>query len=152
MPPIDFVGALLREDLLRKFSKKTGIPLRRGERSLRPKLPAPSVENKAGRPVRSRLEKCCAEFLAERNIKFIYEPLLLLSGKQYRPDFYLPDYGLFIEICGFTHMPFYRDRVELKQKVYTAQGLRCLFIEARSEKSLKDQLATALFSAAPLPT
>lgn len=134
---------------MRKFSKKTGIPLRRGERILRSKLPEPSVENKAGRPVRSRLEKYCAEFLAERGIRFVYEPLLLLSGRQYRPDFYLPEYGLFIEICGYTHMPFYRDRVELKQKVYAAQGLRCLFIEARSEKSLKEQLAAGLREHAP---
>lgn len=144
VPPIDLICAEFTEDQMRKFNRKTGVPLQRGERSIRSKLPAPSVENRAGRPVRSQLEKCCAEFLGERSIQFIYEPLLLLSGKQYRPDFYLPEYGLFIEICGFTHMPFYRDRVELKQKVYAAQGLRCLFIEARTGKSLKDQLAAGL--------
>lgn len=81
----------------------------------------------------------------------MYEPLLLLSGKQYRPDFYLPELSLFIEICGFTHMPFYRDRIELKQKVYAAQGLRCAFIMARSEKSLKEQLVAVLEQYAPLP-
>ncbi len=134
---------------MRKFPKKTGMPLRRGERSLRSKLAAPTVATKSGRPVRSRLEKCCAEFLSERGIRFVYEPLLLLSGKQYRPDFYLPDLSLFIEICGFTHMPFYRDRVELKQKVYAAQGLRCAFIVPRSEKSLKEQLAAILTQFTP---
>ncbi len=125
--------------------------MRRGQRSLRPKLAAPSVATKSGRPVRSRLEKCCAEYLAAKGINFVYEPLLLLSGKQYRPDFYLPELSLFIEICGFTHMPFYRDRIELKQRVYAAQGLHCAFIVTRSEKSLKEQLAAVLDQFAPAP-
>lgn len=136
---------------MRKFPKKTGMPVRRGQRSLRPKLAAPSIATESGRPVRSRLEKCCAEYLAERGIRFIYEPLLLLSGRQYRPDFYLPELSLFIEICGFTHMPFYCDRIEQKQKVYAAQGLRCVFIVSRSEKSLKEQLAAVLDQFAPAP-
>ena len=104
---------------------------------------------KLGRPMRSRLEKSCAEFLTDRNIEFIYEPLLLLSGKQYRPDFYLPKFGLFVEICGFTHMPYYRDRIELKQKVYSAQGLNCAFIVARSERALRSQLSAALLELFP---
>jgi len=87
----------------------------------------------------------------ERGINFVYEPLLLLSGKQYRPDFYLPEFSLFIEICGFTHMPFYRDRIDLKQKVYAAKGLRCAFIVSRSVKSLREQLAAVLDQFAPAP-
>ncbi len=126
--------------------------MRRGQRTSRPRFAAPAVETKSGRPVRSRLEKCCAEYLTEKCITFVYEPLLLLSGRQYRPDFYLPELRLFIEICGFTHMPFYRDRIELKQKVYAAQGLRCAFIMARTEKSLKEQLSAVLEQYAAEPT
>ncbi len=48
-------------------------------------------------------------------------------------------------------MPFYRDRIELKQKVYAAQGLRCAFIVSRDEKSLKEQLAAVLEQYAPAP-
>lgn len=85
-------------------------------------------------------EKACAEYLTANGIEFVYEPLLLLSGKQYRPDFYLPKLGIFIEICGFTHMPFYRDRMEEKRRVYASQGLNVHFIEIRSKKALISEL------------
>jgi hypothetical protein len=81
--------------------------------------------------VRSRLERACVAFLEEQGIRYQYEPLLLLAGRQYRPDFFLPDYGLFLEICGYTHMPFYCDRLLEKEAVYRKQGLKVAFLRLR---------------------
>ncbi len=141
MAALDICGGT--EDQLkhmRSFRRKTGVPLQQGRRSPRKRFGSGTVATSTGRPVRSKHEKMCAEYLAANGVEFIYEPLLLLSGRQFRPDFYLPKLGIFIEICGYTHMPFYRDRMEEKRRVYAAQGLTVHFIEPRAGKSLKEQL------------
>jgi predicted nuclease of restriction endonuclease-like RecB superfamily len=125
---------------MRRFRKKTGLPFQGGSRLPRPAKTSHPVTTSTGRQVRSSQEKVCAEFLSQHRIRFIYEPLLLLSGRQYRPDFYLPDLDIFIEICGFIHMPFYRDRMEEKKRVYASQGLRVEFIEVGPGRPLRKQL------------
>lgn len=96
----------------------------------------PGLATNAGIRVRSEPEKLTAEFLDKQHIRFLYEPLMLLNGRQYRPDFFLPDYNLFIEICGYTHMPFYRDRVAYKRKLYAQRDLHVLFIECAKRSEL----------------
>ena len=141
MAALDICGKIQYRDWrMRNYRKKTGIPLQHVPSARRKGLAAPAVKTSTGRQVRSKSEKLCAEFLAANGIQFIYEPLLLLSGRQFRPDFYLPDSGTFIEICGFTHMPYYCDRMEEKRRIYAAQGLVVHFIEVRSGKPLKSQL------------
>lgn len=105
-----------------RHSPTRGIKLRRV-----PKNPHKLTTN-SGRKVRSRLEQQCADYLTDRGIRFEYEPLMLLAGRQFRPDFYLPDYGVFIEICGYTHMPFYSDRVEEKRSLYARHRMKAIFI------------------------
>lgn len=129
---------------MRRFRKKTGLPFQGGVRLPRLAQISHPVSTKTGRQVRSSHERVCAEFLTERQIRFVYEPLLLLSGRQFRPDFYLPDYGFFIEICGFVHMPFYRDRMEEKKRIYAAQGLRVEFLETGRGKPVRKQLELLL--------
>jgi hypothetical protein len=71
---------------------------------------------------------------------------MLLNGRQFRPDFYLPDYNLFIEICGYNHQPYYRDRTNLKQRIYEKSGLNAVFInhdgKGRIELKLEKFLET----------
>ncbi len=125
----------------RYFSKKTGKPSFTTTRRLpKVRLAAPDVETGANRKVRSQLEKVCVQYFERHGIAYIYEPLLLLAGRQYRPDFFLPDYDLFIEICGFTHMPFYVDRMEEKRRQYAAAGLKAEFLVARRSAELLAQL------------
>jgi very-short-patch-repair endonuclease len=108
-----------------KYSKRTGTRLPRKK-----KFEA-VLDTKSGVIVRSQLERRCADFLLKNKIKFQYEPLILLGGRQFRPDFYLPDYNLFLEICGYIHMPFYRDRVRNKEKIYARHGLHVIFIQGK---------------------
>ena len=95
----------------RKRMPKTGRPSPKpGVKLVRKKKFEAMLQTESGIRVRSKYEVCCADFLYKNNISFRYEPLILLAGKQYRPDFYLPRYNIFIEICGYGHMPFYNDR------------------------------------------
>ena len=51
---------------------------------------------------RSRYEKVVAEFLAEENIHFEYEPYCFKVGKHiYVPDFYIPYNDCFLEVKGY---------------------------------------------------
>ncbi len=129
----------------RKIFKKDGrrVPLRGVRRPSRG-LPKPSVPASPGRKVRSKLESRVAAWLDSRNIAYQYEPLILLEGKQYRPDFFLPQFNLFLEICGFGHMPYYSDRVELKRQMYEKHGLRAIFIKYNGRGSLEKMLEGAL--------
>lgn len=125
--------------------KKTGRPgLSAGVRYKRPKIKPPSVPAAGKLNVRSRYEKECVEYFEEQGIDYKYEPLIILAGKQYRPDFYLPGLDLFIEICGFTHMPYYTDRVEQKRQMYAHGGLKAVFIVHNGRGSIKDKLCEAL--------
>jgi hypothetical protein len=134
---------------MRYRRKVTGLPFQTSHRTRRQKLPLPSVPT-SGRPVRSSFEKVCVAFFEEHSLRYQYEPLLLLSGRQFRPDFYLPDLGLFIEICGYVHMPFYRDRMEEKRRVYETQGLRVVFIVPERGKKFREQLTELILGRLPI--
>jgi len=117
-----------------KYSFLKGAKLARGSKS------TPAVETDSGLMVRSKYEKDCVSFFEENKIEFQYEPLILLSGRQFRPDFFLPQYNLFIELCGYTHMPFYRDRIEKKRQLYAHHNLNALFIVYSGKGSLPELL------------
>jgi len=129
----------------RRRPTKTGRPApRRGvklppERKFEPKL-----DTQAGVKVRSTYEQQCADFFYSHDITFQYEPLMLLGGRQFRPDFFLPDYDLFVEICGYGHMPHYRDHIKQKRQLYDKHGLRALFVEYSGRGSLVTLLRAAL--------
>jgi DNA helicase-4 len=115
-----------------------GVKLAR-RRKFEPELPTVS-----GVRVRSSYEQRTADYLTKNGINFQYEPLILLDGKQYRPDFFLPRYNLFLEICGMGHMPFYRDHVEQKRRLYQKHNLCAIFIpyngKGSLEKIIKEEL------------
>lgn len=102
------------------------------------------MEAGTGVKVRSGYEKKCVEYFEKNHIRFSYEPLILLEGRQYRPDFFLPDLNLFVEICGYRHMPHYRDRMEFKRRLYEKHNLRAVFISYSGRGSLEKLLETAL--------
>jgi len=63
---------------------------------------------------------------------------MLIGGRQFRPDFYLPDHNLFIEICGYNHQPYYQDRRFYKERIYKKQGLRAVFINYNGIGNLEE--------------
>ena len=104
----------------------------------------PTIETSVGIHVRSQYEKITVDFLGKHNVKFQYEPLIILDGKQYRPDFFLLEHNIFIEICGFIHMPNYRDRIKFKEELYNKNNLKSLFIEYSGKGSLEKLLEIKL--------
>ncbi|MBN2227728.1 MAG: hypothetical protein JW763_10225 [candidate division Zixibacteria bacterium] len=112
---------------------------------------AATLSTAEGIKVRSRYEQRTVAFLAKHDIAFRYEPLIILAGRQYRPDFYLPQFNLFVEICGYGHMPFYRDTISRKKRLYAEGGLHCLFISHNGKGSLDKLLYDELAKAGVLP-
>jgi hypothetical protein len=104
----------------------------------------PTLPTASGVPVRSRYEQRCADFLFAHKITFQYEPLMLVGGRKYRPDFFLPEYNLFLEICGYGHQPYYRDRVRRKKLVYQKHKLKTVFIAYDGRGSLESFIKEAL--------
>jgi hypothetical protein len=90
--------------------------------------------------VRSQYEKHCVAYFESNRIQYHYEPVLLLGGRQYRPDFFLPEYNLFVEICGYGHMPYYRDRVVQKKQIYNKYQIPVLFLHYNGKGSLEKLL------------
>ncbi|MBD3382543.1 MAG: hypothetical protein GF404_10145 [candidate division Zixibacteria bacterium] len=117
---------------------------RRGERGSSGKR-KPELETASGIRVRSKLEKVCVDYLSEHRISFKYEPLLLLEGRKFRPDFYLPEFDLFLEIAGYTHMPFYRDRLGDKTDIYRKYNLAVKIIRPKNATHLCRELDRVLF-------
>lgn len=68
--------------------------------------------------VRSKAEKHIADFLFRRKIQYEYEPHLKLGTKTVRPDFYLPDQGVYIEFWGLVSQPEYVARMRWKLRLY----------------------------------
>jgi DNA helicase-4 len=72
--------------------------------------------------VKSKAEKKVADTLDYAGVKYLYEsPLSLKVGKRWktvRPDFYLPEYDLYIEYRGLTHLDDYTRKMNWKKKQY----------------------------------
>ena len=116
-----------------------GIRLQR-KRDFEPVLPTESENVK----VRSKYEQKAVAYFNKVGLKFRYEPLLLLDGRQYRPDFFLPELNLFVEICGMKHMPYYSDHIEKKKRLYEKHNLKALFISYNGRGSLEKIIEAAL--------
>jgi len=124
-------------------------PLRGVRANPKGKFPA-ILETESGVKVRSKYERTCADYLYRENVRFEYEPLMLVGGKQVRPDFYLPDYNLFLEICGYDHMPYYRSRIARKQRLFKGLGLKAVFIHYDGKGSLEEMIRAELESLSEL--
>ena len=98
----------------------------------------------SGIKVRSSYEQTCADLLTVNGVEFQYEPLMLIGGRQFRPDFYLPAQNLFLEICGYNHMPHYRDRIAHKKQLYKSNNLQAIFVDYDGNGSLTELLIEQL--------
>lgn len=85
--------------------------------------------------VRSIGEKEIAEFLHFYHVKTEYETITFyLDGWLCTPDFFLPDYKIFIEYYG--GFPGSRKKKIIKNKLYKKYGIPCIFITPSELKNL----------------
>ncbi len=91
-------------------------------------------------------EQRIADFLDRYGIRYIYEPPTAVThhGKPriWYPDFFLPEYGLYIEYYGRTGDPDYDRGILEKTAAYEASGLEVIPIYPHHlTSSWPDQLA-----------
>jgi DNA helicase-4 len=100
-----------------------------------------------GEEVKSGGEKAIADFLTLRRIRYEYEPLVeagvwIFSQKVSRPDFYLPDYDLYVEYWGMVDVADADDRekyvrsMKWKMRQYHELGVRFISIYPRDLRYL----------------
>lgn len=86
-----------------------------------------------GEVVRSNSERVIANYFSRSGIRYVYEqPAMGRRGfrRISRPDFYLPDYGVYVEFWGLVNLPdnFARSRYERsmwwKMAQYRRNGIR----------------------------
>lgn len=92
-----------------------------------------------GRKVRSRAEVIISNFLFKERIRAVYEETIYYKddsgeNKTLHPDFYLPDYEMYIEYNELTNKPYLKSK-EYTQKIYSKLNKNVLII---SDKDLRD--------------
>ncbi len=97
-----------------------------------------------GTLVQSDGERVVAEFLTERGIAFRYdERFRIVEGFAMRPDFYLPEFDLYIEYWGMDTAD-YKIGMLKKQKLYQQEGKRVISLHFRDKPQLREILAEKL--------
>jgi sulfur relay (sulfurtransferase) DsrC/TusE family protein len=83
---------------------------------------------------RSKAEKEFANVLADAKIKFEYEPnrIPYVISKTYLPDFYLVDYGFYIEFKGYFK-PSDRTKHKLIKEQHPLIDIRFVFMDANKK-------------------
>jgi hypothetical protein len=100
-----------------------------------------------GTLVQSDGERLIAEWLVAHRIAYRYDARLrIIEGFQIRPDFYLPEYDIFIEYWGMD-TPRYKAGMLLKQDLYMHTGKKLISIypddKPRLDALLSDKLSRA---------
>lgn len=98
-----------------------------------------TIKCEDGRYVRSRAEALIYNWLFNKKIRTIYEETLYYEdsngeSKTLHPDFYLPDYEIYIEYNELTNKP-YLAKKEYAMKIYQQLGKKVIIM---TEKELND--------------
>jgi hypothetical protein len=101
-----------------------------------------------GTLVQSDGERRIAEWLAANTIAYRYDARLrLIEGFQVRPDFYLPEYDVYIEYWGMD-TPRYKAGMHLKQDLYMHAGKKLISLypedKTRLDTVLRGKLDTLI--------
>ncbi len=97
-----------------------------------------------GTLVQSDGERRIAEWLAAKDIAYRYDARLrIIEGFQIRPDFYLPEYDVYIEYWGMD-TPRYKAGMYLKQDLYMHAGKRLISLYPEDKAKLDEKLGGKL--------
>lgn len=91
-----------------------------------------------GRKVRSRAEMIISDFLFNNRVRAVYEETIYYKDgdddKTLHPDFYLPDYDIYIEYNELTNKPYLKSK-DYAQKIYDRLQKKVFIM---TEKDLTD--------------
>jgi hypothetical protein len=95
-----------------------------------------NIEAKDGCLVQSKGEQDIAGWLAKNNIRYKYdERFRILDGYAIRPDFYLPEFDIYIEYWGMDTND-YKIGMLKKQNIYQQQGKKLVSLYPPDRKNL----------------
>lgn len=112
-----------------------------------------NIQTKDGTWVQSKGEQKIAEILATQNIRYRYdERFRILDGYAIRPDFYLPEFDIYIEYWGMDTTD-YKIGMLKKQKLYQQQAKRLISLYPTDKPNLKNILLQKInhFAKTPHP-
>lgn len=103
-----------------------------------------TIRAKDGTLVQSQGERRIAELLAEKNIRYRYdERFRILDGFAIRPDFYLPEFDVYIEYWGMDTAD-YKIGMLKKQKLYQQQGKKLISLYPEDTPHLAERILEKL--------
>jgi hypothetical protein len=110
-----------------------------------------TIRAKDGTLVQSDGERIIAEYLREREIRYRYdERFRIVEGFAIRPDFYLPEFDVYIEYWGMDTTD-YKIGMLKKLKLYQQEGKRLISLHFSEKGRLRDVLAAKLGCYVRLP-
>lgn len=102
-----------------------------------------------GTLVQSDGERQIAEWLTKHGVAYRYDARLrIIEGFQIRPDFYLPEFDVYIEYWGMD-TPRYKAGMYLKQDLYMHAGKRLISLYPDNKNRLNDILPKKLARLGP---
>ncbi|HUG09932.1 MAG TPA: HEAT repeat domain-containing protein [Opitutaceae bacterium] len=115
-----------------------------------------TIVARAGTLVQSDGERLIADWLSAHSIAYRYdERFRILSGHAVRPDFFLPEFGVYIEYWGMDTAD-YKIGMLKKQQLYQQEGKRVISLypedKPRLDSILRSKLSFFGFSVPSSPT
>ena len=98
-----------------------------------------------GRKVRSRAEQCIANYFFNNKIRYVYEKPLNFQGKILHPDFYLPDYNLYIEYNELKDEEYTRKKA-FAMKLYEQMNVKIIVMTKEDRENLYEYFCKLLQS------
>ena len=112
-----------------------------------------NIQAANGTLVQSEGERIIAEELAALGIAFRYDNRFrIIKGYAIRPDFYLPEFDLYIEYWGMADNLDYQIGMLEKKKLYQQAGKKLVSLYAHDKPRLRESLREKLASHARLPS
>lgn len=111
-----------------------------------------SIQAANGTLVQSEGERIVADELAALGLAFRYDNRFrIIKGYAIRPDFYLPEFDLYVEYWGMEGNLDYEIGMMEKKKLYQQAGKKLVSLYAHEKPRLRDALREKLSSHARLP-
>jgi len=97
-----------------------------------------------GTAVQSKGEKLIADFLETEGVAYMYDERYRIAGSDMiRPDFYLPEFDVYIEYFGMD-TPEYRDNMLKKRLLYQRAAKKLVSVSFKDEGKITDILRQKL--------
>ena len=96
-----------------------------------------------GRKVRSRAEQSIANYFYSNKIRYAYEKPINFEGKILKPDFYLPDYDLYIEYNELKDEEYLRKK-DFAMQIYKKLKTRIIVMTKEDRENMYDYFCKLL--------